>query len=272
MSEPWVRVATPADAPSIVAAIREGFTPEVVALTVYGCSGVEDYVAQVAALGPLSSTIFLVAGTGSGVLGAAEFSRSGHTLVLSYISVREEARYQGLGGILLSGGVDEARATDASMSLDVFEDNTRAFDWYRSLGFVALGRRSWWSAKLPEWDGSHNSDVIVSGFPQAEASHRAFGFSEFSVRTGAQSWSVGRLGDTYFRLTDPAGLASSDLLAALGQMNPARRILCLGDADAPGAPKPERASLLMSAHRLTAPMTHLRSALSPAGSYGSVGI
>jgi ribosomal protein S18 acetylase RimI-like enzyme len=256
MSASWVRAATPDDAPAVVAAMRDGFADDVLELTMYGCPGVGDYVARTIALGPLSPTAYLVAGVGPDILGAAHLSRMDHDLELSYLSVREGARHQGLGRRLLARGLHEA-PVDGWMHLDVFEDNHRAAEWYSSLGFSVIGRRSWWSSPPPGPDPRGEPGATVGGLPQADACHRAFGFSEFSVRVHGRTWTVGRLGDRSFRLTDPGGLAVPGLLAVLGRLDPARRILCLAED---GAPPNDDSTLLISAHRMAAPLGQLRAA------------
>jgi hypothetical protein len=67
----------------------------------------------------------------------------------------------------------------------------------------------------------------VRGIAQAEATHTAFGFSEFRVEGPAHSYAVGRLGDRWLRLTDPGAAADSALLALLSQLMPRRSVVLI---------------------------------------------
>jgi ribosomal protein S18 acetylase RimI-like enzyme len=257
MTSGWVRPATPDDAQELVAIIRDVLSPEERRVTIFGCPGIERFVAESAKLGLRATPTFVVAGRDDRTLGAAVFSSSGPNLFLSYIGVRQSDRSQGFGRLLLRFGASLMNGDGSHLVLDVMQNNSRAFRWYQSLGLSEIGRRSWW-----ELDGRSETDgaakvpghVSFRGLPQADACHRVFGFSEFAVQTGGDQWTVGRLDSALFRLTDPAGLANEALLSTLSALDPTRNVLCLGDPSDPAAPTPHAAREILRARRMTAPV------------------
>jgi hypothetical protein len=99
------------------------------------------------------------------------------------------------------------------LELDVFAHNISAIRWYQGLGLQETGRFAWHTlSRLPKGlPGDGLEHVRVRGIAQAEVTQATFGFSEFQVETPDRSYTVGRLGDGWYRLRDAAAAADKDL-------------------------------------------------------------
>lgn len=223
----WVRPARPEEAGDLVTVIREAFPHEVIRRTVYGCSGIKAYIRAVLTAKPLVTPTYLVAGWTGEIASAAEVGAAEDGVFLSYIGTRSAARSKGLGTrLLLAASELYSPRSDSQISLDVYQDNTRAQGWYRRVGFEVIGERGWWELDLK---GLKHSPAVVSGLPQADLCHKKFGFSEVSIHFGSDSHRIGRLGTDWFRVNGLAALENSALLAALSSLDPSRKVLALGD-------------------------------------------
>ncbi|MBS1122387.1 MAG: Acetyltransferase family, partial [Deltaproteobacteria bacterium] len=169
-----IRAAEPGDAAAIVAIIRAPFDPAVIETFIYGCSGIDRYIAAtIEARDTTPDTRFFVAG--EPVSGAIEMRILPDCLFLNYIAVDGSARGQHVGTRLLRHAIDQlAHPTHARLSLDVLDSNHGARDWYAKLGMERVSRASWYTGALPH--GS-SSPATIGGLPQARVCQREFGFS-----------------------------------------------------------------------------------------------
>jgi GNAT superfamily N-acetyltransferase len=221
-----VRPGRVGDGPGIVAAIRSGFDAAFVELFIYGCSGITDFVEdQIRAQGLGCETTYTVADSAGDVVGCVEMRLRGLTLFLNQISVAPTWRSGGLGKALLGAAIRESRGqTCSEMRLDVLDSNLTALRWYERLGFKCEGVTVWWEVSARP--GSP-PDYAVGGWPQAEACHARFGFSEFTLLTGRGEYRIGRLGNKWFRLVDQLALQDPECTMALARLDPGRRVLAV---------------------------------------------
>jgi GNAT superfamily N-acetyltransferase len=262
MATPWVRCARPDEAATVVDIFRDAFPQWLIQRTVYGCGGVTTYVGATIHENALTTPTFLVAGTATAVLAAAEVDVTDDGVFLSYIGTRATARSQGLGSSLLRAAAELSQpGGDSTMTLDVLHENTRAREWYGTIGFEVVGERGWWELELSVASGPAAS---VSGLSQADICHRAFGFSEVTLHADGRSYRVGRLGTDWFRLTALAALENQKVIAALAALPPRRGILAIGGMDDPASSR--LGTPAFRSQRLRAPLTKLRQQLDRAGS------
>lgn len=222
MAEFEIRPARAEDAAEIVRLIREGADRDVLDKLIYGCAGAARYVEWNIAAGLLGNRRYFVAMRGEEPAGCADFAVSGDALTLKYIAADGRFRRQGIGSALLRRGLEALGASRTWMELDVSLGNAAALRWYESLGFQPAGRSSYWeftSAGAPE-----GAALEIPDWPQAQACHEAFGFSEFQLKTPAMSVRVGRVGDAWFRLPDAGAASSGAVRGALRAIDPARGI------------------------------------------------
>jgi ribosomal protein S18 acetylase RimI-like enzyme len=231
-----LRTAAPEDAGAIVALARASFEPAFLELTILACDGVERYVrALIEADGRGVDTTYAVAIDEGRLVGFAEMRHFSDCLFLNYIAVASHARSRGLGTRLLGAAIARSRRPGQQrLDLDVLEDNRPAFAWYRSLGLREGPMTDWWALPLPAAGGE--PAVPISGWAQATACHRAFGFSEIGVEASHRSYRVGLLGKSWFRVRDVAALDDPAFGAALRALDPTRSLLAL----VPRGEMPER--------------------------------
>jgi ribosomal protein S18 acetylase RimI-like enzyme len=223
------RAAQPADAEAMVDLIRRGFDPSLLGAFVYGCDGAAAYVAeQVRASSREGDTAFFVATQDDRVVGMIEMRLLHEELFLNYVAVHPSVRRHHVGSRLLGHAIEVLGTTrHRRLSLDVLESNLPASRWYDGLGFHEISRTCWYVGPIPAPAKEPESGTTVSGMPQANACHAAFGFSMVTVTTGKKSYSIGLLGRTYFRVTSAEPLEDDDLLGALTRLDGSRQILAL---------------------------------------------
>lgn len=250
---PIVRPAELSDVSPMATILRAGFPPTLVDRTILGCVGFHRYLADTVAIGPRGGTLYVLVADAAAVLGVAEFRWSFDGILLNHIYVSPGRQGQGLGRMLLAEGIARTiawtgrAAGECGICLDVFADNFPARRWYESIGFTTVGELAWLQRPL-EPLGRTGRPWYLSGWPQAECAHAAYGFSEFELRTEIGRHRIGRLGTQWFRITDAAILSDATGLAALTELDPARRLLYFGPRvdDSP----PQAISLRMHAAAL----------------------
>lgn len=225
-----IRSAEPSDAADIVSIIREAFPARMLELFVYGCSGIKEYVAEQIEVQDIGGeTYYTVAVTGGKIVACTEVRRLPHCLFLNYIAVIAPFRSQGLGERLLHKAlVKDKPASVKEIVLDVFEFNTDAFRWYKRFGFDHRETIAWLQVALED---TRSSPIVLAGYAQAQACHREFGFSNFTVYAGEKPYEVGRLGEHWYRLTNPEALTMPGLVAGLRRLAPHRQLLLLSKPD-----------------------------------------
>lgn len=229
MSDMSFRPAETSDARAIVDLATSGFPEERRALFVYACAGAEAFVRGHIAL---SSTIaerryWVAPGASGDVKAVVDLLRLADVIHLAYIAVTPSQRGLRLGPRLLLYALQQWHVSARTLQLDVFTDNDVAAPWYDRLGFETTSETTWFRAgPTPEADPGVSGGYIA-GLPPANAVHAQFGFSEFAVQTSGARYSVGRIGDAWFRLTDATALDDPELRAALRSLDPQRGLLVL---------------------------------------------
>ncbi|MBN1394328.1 MAG: GNAT family N-acetyltransferase [Pirellulales bacterium] len=231
-SRSWIiRSAKPTDAVSIVSIIREAFPARLLDATVYGCPGIGKYIVeQIIAQDGGGDAHYTVAEKDGEIGACAEIRRLPDRLFLNYIAVLASYRSLGLGKRLLRRALAaNDRNAEKAIALDVFDYNANVLNWYERLGFERQSVTVWREGPL---NGGTASSAIISGYAQAEACQREFGFSKFRIQAGKRAYEIGRLGDHWYRLTNVEALRVPGLVARLKNLEPHRRILVLSDAAA----------------------------------------
>ena len=258
-----IRPAGPDDADAIVDVVRSGFSPAELDLMIYGCAGVQRFVAlQIERTDGGSDTRYTVAlDEERRVVGCVELRVSPSGVVLNYISVDPMRRASGVGRRMLLAALQALPGRADVISLDVLERNTAASGWYERLGFERRSIAEWWSFPLGDAVAANGRPAAAfSGYPQAAVCHEAFGFSQVSLATSSGSYAVGRIGDRWLRLTDPAALSDPEVPPALRHLAVDRILLIAGPAPIDAA-LAARATLKQRTHRMTAGLDTVRAAL-----------
>jgi GNAT superfamily N-acetyltransferase len=259
MDDLQVRLAAPADAAQIVTLFCGGFRPQVAQLLIYGCSGAPEYIRmQLAPVVPHAESAFYVAQAAEHVVGAVEMRKQPESLFLNYIVVDPGHRGHGIGAVLLSTAVRMSGVCTGRIELDVLQDNARALSWYGRLGFAT--RASTDFVELAPPSREQDERVYVAGLPQADVCHERFGFSTFQLHTRTGVVTVGRIGEAWFRLTDPATVRNPSVFAALSRLDSRRRIF--GVLPAASTPAAQIVRILAKTHRMDVEIPRLMAVLS----------
>lgn len=229
-----IRLAAPEDADAVVALIRQSFRPQDLDLTIYGCAGISAYLHMEFALPrAFSASAYLVAVIEDRIAGFVEMRAGESGPYLNYIATSPAWRGAGVGREMLAAALREIDPPAGSeFTLDVFEHNQIALDWYRRSGFRSLERMAFWCvadgvlAQPP--CGALAERVRILDLPQADATHRAFGFSSFRLADRGRAFTIGRLGERWFRVTEGELLRRPEVLHALQSLDPHREILFHG--------------------------------------------
>lgn len=264
LAGPAARPARPEDAPGIVDVVRSGFSAAELDLMIYGCRGIQRFVAlQLARLASGADTVYTVAEAAGGrVAACVELRLTPSATYLNYISVTAKLQASGLGRRVLLAALRPDAVPSGVISLDVFERNLPAIAWYERLGFERVSTGEWWSLPLPAVVPEPASPpAVVSGYPQAAVCHEAFGFSQVTLMTPLGSYAVGRIAERWLRLTDPAALADPGVPAVLRRLGN-RRILAVSAPDRLGPDLVGGGQLLQRTFRMTAAADTVRTRLS----------
>ena len=249
-------------ATEIVTVMRSGLAETVINATIYGCSGIAEFIRyQISVPHKLSDTVYTVALAGQRVLGCVELRCFPHALFLNYISVLPQFRKKGLGRQLLTAAIKHANLqARANMLLDVLEDNAIAKSWYERLGFRHEHAINWWDVRLENTE--QRIDSFVSGSPECEVCQRAFGFSHFRVVTSAGEYIIGRLGQDWFRVTQPEAIEDRTLMGTLARLDSDRHVLVITHEDRTPRVRMECGRHIARFRRMSVDLSMLRDNLS----------
>lgn len=226
------RPAESQDSAAVASLIRDAFPVYVRDKIIYGCPGVVRFIqSQIAVQKYAGDTAYFVSTVGDELVGCVELRRFPQLLWLNYIAVTPEWQRKGLARRLLAYSIASfERSAPTEMALDVFDFNQAASSWYRQLGFKAVRDYAWYEVSVPDLPNA-NGFAALSGFPQAQAAHDQFGFSQFNVTTRAAQYVIGRLGKEWFRTTQPEAWDDADLMHALRTIDAGRRLLGIFPGD-----------------------------------------
>ena len=222
------RQAETRDAEAFVALIRRAFAPERIGLTIYGAPGIATFIAdQLESRSAQSARRYMVAEAESRIVGAAELTTSDAEVFLGYIAVDETLRSRRIATKLLAASIAAVRrSTQTQFVLDVFSDNVVARRWYEGLGMAPDARPSsdWWQLPLAAPD-SLSSLLATEPLDESDERYARYGFSEIVVLSDAKRYTIGLLGDRYFRCTNAAAVFDAALIRTLGAIDSSRQLL-----------------------------------------------
>lgn len=255
------RPAEVSDASAIVEIMRSEFPRKLLSYTVFGCGGVERYVRDSIRRQSAGTAVwYLFESQRSQAAAVAEVRRTQTSLFLNQIFVRRSERGKGIGRRLMFHGLHASRdLNQPHVELDVLADNSLARRIYRSLGFQRVFEQLW--MEMPLSDGGEHAGH-PEDLDQANRTHREYGFSEFSLHVGSQTYRIGRLGGHLFRTKQRTVLADRSALATLRRLDPQRRVLCIDRTDSASPPIPEKAVEKARTIRLVASLDHVLNRLS----------
>jgi ribosomal protein S18 acetylase RimI-like enzyme len=215
------------DAALIVDAVREGFSADLLELMIYGSHGICKFVSEQIALQNDGGDIhYTMARCDGRFAGAAEIRRIPEGLFLNYIAIMPAFRDRGFGTMLLREALGRHDSSEqATIVLDVLDHNVAARRWYERLGFREERLTQWWVAPIAQT--GHSICASIEGYPQAQACQREYGFSRFKMSVNGTQHEIGRLGEKWYRISDPAIVSEPGLVDHLFRLDARRQLLVL---------------------------------------------
>lgn len=219
------------DAHYIPRLIESGIKKDILCLTIYHAKGYEEYLKTLLSIPEENRRIkFYGAFVDGHLAGYSEWRIVEDGLFLNNIFVFPEYQGMGIGKLLL---VNHGKnlldiSGNSIMSLDVFEHNTEALNWYKRLGFVRKHTTYWYTGEQPSFANDNNAiRCYIENYPSAEAEHKTYNFSMLTCSTKEGVYQIGRLNDQFYRLQNMNALNDDDLLHCLYQSDPNRKLLLL---------------------------------------------
>lgn len=205
--------------------------------TIFESAGVESYLSSLVRFADLRDDHQLVAAwDGNRLVGYSHFRALPDSWHLNYIVVTSAYQGQGIGGILWRHWIDVGRQRGyTKLSLDVDQENNDVIAWYRRQG-LRITETTWTyekSLKPASAAVEEIAAVRLLDWEQAEASQHTYGFSQFRLHYRGNIWTIGQLGQDYFRVTQQLPEALESVLA---KMDPHRRMLLVSSQVVEGNP------------------------------------
>ena len=245
-----VRWATPDDCDQLAELLRKSFDKELLPYTIYGCSGIYRYLKDTIRFQKFGGSLFVVCEEEGSMVGFSEFRPGFENLFLNNIYVNAGNHGKGIGRKLLLEGIGLARKFDQQLlGLDVFWGNLRARKWYESLEMSVMLRQVWFATPLSSVTPSMHL-FNVTGMPQAETVHSAYGFSQFGLETKSRSYSIGRIGSKLFRTATADIFEDDAALSALTLIDRNRNLLCVASKETLSVEWSQKGRILAESLRL----------------------
>ena len=212
-----LRPACEADAQAIYDIKKEAFGVTYLPFTIYRSPKAIAHLRQSIAYQDGS---YIVAECGGDLTGYASISYSECQPILTYIAVSSAARGGGVGIRLLEATESALYQRGfTSLSLDVFESNARAVQWYTRSGYSNTSQRSLYRIALT---GPMDVHCLLpsrrSLWEQALAAEAQYGFSKVTERIAAGEITLGLIGGVAGKLLDYEGLGLEEAIEAVLRM------------------------------------------------------
>lgn len=223
------RKAIAADARAIADIVKSSFLDYYLGEMIYGCHGIVQYLADLLSFDEaVSDSATFVAEFNNEVCAVAQFKKlsNSKTFYLSYICANESFRRNKLGSRLLQYALESEEFSYDTVSLDVFEHNIIAKNWYESLGFHLTQKKSWMQVRV---EGAIAGSGYLANLPQSMTCYQKYGFSELLVVTCSDRYIVGVLGEKYYRISNPNIFEDLYAIEALRKFDSSRIFLLIGD-------------------------------------------
>jgi GNAT superfamily N-acetyltransferase len=147
-SSPIIRAASPDDSIAMAAVVRAAASPLMRETTILGGVGLDRFIRD--QIASEAANRFLVAEVGGHIVGMSAWRYEGEELFLNHLFVHPSAQGRRVGTSLWARGLAGCNTGAArTLSLDVYEDNTRAAAWYRSLGLEPVAQRIVMAVPIP---------------------------------------------------------------------------------------------------------------------------
>lgn len=225
---PTIRLAQPDDSETIVKILRDGLGDKLSNYTIYCSHGMPAFIRAQIKSHDLGGTKYFVSEEDGQIVGFAEFRLLAKEIFLNNIYVTPLGRGSGSGKALLSAGLVLAQERGLiRIGLDVFSDNSKALTWYEKLGFELASESVWLEMEIKA--DSNKQHFKILNLPFANCLYRNYGFASLEIETSTGEYSVGLLGENFFRVSEAKFFEDKDALACLTTFDSSRKLLYIGN-------------------------------------------
>ncbi len=264
LADAIIRPARSEDSEAIAALMREGVSEQVRQITILGSQYLARFIAD--ELARNQNDDYVVCTVREQVTGMCAWRQTDTVLHLNHLYLAPNVRGQGLGTALMLDGLSRIRrASQHTLSTDVFFDTPRARAWYRSLSMQSEKHVHWIQVPLPLSTSDGECRCTIAGLEEAAAHHVRYGFSHIALSTHVGNYQVGRLGSGLFRVAMVSILQDPAALQGLARFDAERQLICIGSAGDCAALSPDTNSLVAESERLVSScstvLKHLESSL-----------
>jgi len=138
----------------------------------------------------------------------------------------------GIGRLLILEALDRLRKPGhTDLRLDVFEFNSLARAWYSRMGFQTESTTLWYQSAIRDVSPPASEQTVIHALPEALLALDKFGFGRFRISMEDRNYSVGILGDHWFRITDRAAYSDPAVHGILRTLDQKRDIIASWPAD-----------------------------------------
>ncbi|MBI5034851.1 MAG: GNAT family N-acetyltransferase [Chloroflexi bacterium] len=216
LAETVIRPARPNDAAAIYALMQAVFGASYLLYTIYQSPKAVAYLRELLTEDSARSLhTFVLVEQGTQLLGYYHAMSRGEEFFLNYIAVSPHFQHCRLGErLLLDFERYGAWRGSRSLSLDVFESNTNALQWYLRQGY-RVQKSSFLSRIIPASVSGSGLVFEPGDWAQARSEEQLRGFSKVTGTCSNASITVGLIADHVCKLLAFDGVSLQDAIAAI---------------------------------------------------------
>ena len=214
--------------------IKYNLNEDIYPLTIYSSNKYELYLSKLLSIpSRLRKVQYFGAYQDNTLLGFTEWRILEDEIFLNQISLFPTYRSMGVGKALLEHGFTLAKDyKKTKMSLDVFEDNHYAEEWYRRKGFISVTTTQWYLGnQIRNFNIEKSNHYSIENFTSSEAEQEIYRFSTLNVKTPTRMYQVGRIKEHIFRLNGINIFLDEGLQCVLQELDNSRSLLILTDKE-----------------------------------------
>ncbi|MCM3598329.1 GNAT family N-acetyltransferase [Metabacillus idriensis] len=208
--------------------IQSGMRPDIFHKTIFSSRGYTTFLENILSFPEsLRNIKFRGAYLNNRLVGFAEYRILNDSVFLNNIYVDKELQGKNIGKFLLETGYELAdKYKKDKILLDVFDDNYAALAWYEKEGFKKISATNWYLGNQ-QAHVSKSFECLVENYPSAQAEQRLYYFSNLKIKTDTALYDIGRIKETFYRITSDRILEDTSILNGLYWMDPVRELIIL---------------------------------------------
>lgn len=214
--------------------IRYNLNDDIFPLTIFSSNKYELFLSKLLSIpSRLRKVQYFGAYQDNKLLGFTEWRILEDGIFLNQISLFPNYRGMGVGKALLEHGLTLLKDyKKTKMSLDVFEDNLYAEEWYRRKGFTSVTTTQWYLGNhVRNFDIEKSNQYSIENFNSSEAEQEIYRFSILNVKSPTKLYRVGRIKEHLYRINGIHTFLDEGLQSVLQELDNSRSLLVLTEKE-----------------------------------------